>query len=199
MKIAVVLLSAAFAVLYPLFIHLGIAHVAPQHLAILVLVIAVLRLLVTRKRKSLNLKAFTPFVLVGLASAVIVFFSNNALLLLHIPTLVNLGLFIVFLRSYFRPPTVIENFARMEYPVMPENAVRYCARVTLVWSASLLLCTCICFYLAQFGSRSTWLVWSSVGIYTYHGIVFGVEYLVRRTKTPGFDRAIEEMRAAEQG
>lgn len=199
MKILIVLLSAAFAVLYPLLIHMGVDYVAPQHLAILVVLVAGLRLYLVRKRKSMNLRAFMPFVLVGLGSAVIVFFTDNALVLLHIPTFVNLGLFIVFLKSYLYPPTVIENFARMDYPVMPANAVRYCSRVTLVWSASLLLCTCTCFYLAQFGSRSAWLVWSSVGIYAYHGVVFGVEYLVRRTQIPAFDRALEDMRTAEQG
>ena len=193
MKRLVILISVCLAVLYPLFIHLGIDHVSPRLLALLLLAVVAIRALIALRSRGLNLKAFLPFVLIGVASALTVLLSDNARVLLHIPTLVNAGLCLVFLRSYFHPPTMIEHFARLEFPVMPANAIDYCRRVTLVWAASFLLCTAICFYLAQFGPRRLWLIWSSIGIYAYHGLVFGTEYLVRRRQVPKFEAAIAAM------
>lgn len=194
-------LSVAVAVLYPAMIHWGIVHGKASYLAMTWLAILAVRLSVVVRKEGFSAKPYLPLVGIAIASAGLAAFALfvDARVLLHIPTAVNLMLFLHFSYSYCHPPTIVETFARADFPVMPENALKYCERVTLVWCGALLLGAGVSYLLAQHGSRRTWIAWSSAGIYVYYGIIFGVEFIYRQSRIPGFQQALEAMTASDAG
>ena len=191
-----ILVGIVGALGYPLLIYLTLDHVSPKLLSgILVLLIAA-RLLVVKMKKTgkrVPMKAILPFVGVSAISAALVFFLNDNRILLYIPSLVSLMLAGVFTHSILRPPTIIEHFAEMDFPVLPPGAARYCRKVTYVWVGIFLTNAASCFAAARYAPREVWLGWTTVGIYVFMALCFGIEYLVRRTKVRVFDAELEAM------
>ncbi len=118
--------------------------------------------------------------------------SNSELLFLLLPGCVTVALAGVFIYSLVNPPSMIETFARMSMPDLGERDVRYCRRVTGVWSVFLLLNSLVIFGLAEavqngtelFGSspRFLWTLYAGVVSYVLIGLLFAGEYLYRKWK-----------------
>jgi uncharacterized membrane protein len=123
----------------------------------------------------------------------VVWITDDSRFVLQIPTLANLGFLGIFVSSLIFPPNMIERFARQEFSVMPDNAIRYCRVVAICWCFVIGLNTGICAWLAYFGPHKTWLAWTTLGSYIFLGTVFAVEYLIRMRFKPSFDVAVEAM------
>lgn len=183
---------------YPVLLYLGVTRLQPRVLAMVVIAIALLRFLFFRKasfaKKARNL---VPFLAVGLGVAGIVLITDNSHVLLQVPAIVNIGLLGVFIHSAFHPPNMIERFAREDYPVMPQNAIRYCRKVFLIWCTVFLLNAGICSYLGIAGPHRIWLLWTTIGMYVFMGLVFGIEFMIRMQKKSAFDAALAAMQHAQ--
>lgn len=161
-------------VLYPLGVYLAMGHVAPQWLAVLLVLLAVLRALVTRQR-------FWWAVASGAAVlALAAWWQGDALAVKLYPVLVNAVLLVVFLVSLRHPPTVVERLARLTEPDLPAAGVRYTRKVTVVWCAFFVANGAAAAYTAAFSSDATWALYNGLIAYVLMGCLMGSEWLVRQ-------------------
>ena len=126
---------ALVIIAYPLIIYFGLNHFEARLIACALIGLALLRFIIAKK--SDNIAAQLPqgtlvigaLLLVGLATLA----TNSAILLKYYPVCVNALMFAVFFVSLFRPPSVIEQFARIKTPNLPKAGVLYTRKVTMVW------------------------------------------------------------------
>jgi uncharacterized membrane protein len=81
---------------------------------------------------------------------------------------------------------MIENFARMVKPDLPEAEVRYCRSLTKVWAAYLIAIGLGGLALAAFAPVSLWAAYAGGVSYALVGLLFAVEYVVRKAKFRDF-------------
>ena len=96
------------------------------------------------------------------------------------PVFMNVTMFLAFAMTLWKPPSMIERFARISDPDLDGHGVIYTRYVTLVWMGFFVVNGSIALWTALHG---TWLQWGAYngGIsYALAGTLMGVEYLVRR-------------------
>lgn len=180
-----VFFAAAF-VAYPVLVYLGLLYFDARAVAVLLILLAAARLaFATRSTRRLEgHSAFTPQLLFALATATaigfLVLLSGSSDYLLFYPVCINGLMLVLFVLSLLRPPTIIERFARLQDPALPESAVRYTRNVTIVWCLFFVLNGSAALYTALFTSLETWTLYNGSIAYGLMGALFAVEYLVRR-------------------
>lgn len=171
----------AVSVLTPVWVFAGLHWWEPRWVAGLVLLLLVLRARhqVKTVLGSLAWPDWAAIVLLlGLALAAAL--SNSELLLRLYPAGVNLGFFMVFFRSLYVPPTMIERFARVQTSVLSPEAVAYTRRVTQVWCGFFILNGALAVYTALATSRKVWALYNGGIAYALMGLLFGAEWWTRR-------------------
>ena len=104
--------------------------------------------------------------------------------LLAYPSLVNAALFVHFAWS-LRTVPIAERFARLEARDPSEldaEALRYCRRVTVVWCAFFVVNGGIATLLAGWAPRNVWAVYTGGISYVLVGLLFAVEYVIRKAR-----------------
>lgn len=160
-------------VLYPVVVYASIGRLAPQWLALLLVVLAVVRAL-TAHEKFWWLAAAGAAVL-GLAA----WMGDNALMVKLYPVWVNAVMLAVFAYSLVNPPTVVERLARLQEPDLPESGVRYTRKVTLVWCLFFVLNGSAAAITAFFYSDAVWAFYNGLLAYVLMGCLMGGEWLLR--------------------
>lgn len=187
---------------YPLLIYWGLPRLQPRVLALLLLGMVVARLLMLRGTGRAGLRRLLPLGMAMAAIAMLVLVTNSAELLLWQPTLINLVLLLSFGYTLWRPPSMIERFARLSEPVLPAVAIRYTRRVTVAW----------CLFFLVNGSIATWTVvqdqvgdplqvwtlYNGLLAYLLMGLLGLGEYLVRQTVRGRHRSAATDLAEADQ-
>lgn len=161
-------------VLYPLGVYLAMGRVAPQWLAVLLVMLAVLRAVATRQR-------FWWAVASGAAVlALAAWWQGDALAVKLYPVLVNAVLLVVFVVSLRHPPSAVERLARLSEPDLPPSGVRYTRKVTVVWCIFFVANGAAAAYTAAFSSDAAWALYNGLIAYVLMGCLMGSEWLVRQ-------------------
>jgi len=163
------------AVLYPLLIYFGLQTVDPRWLTLLVLLLAARHIM--GKFFPPALRAAWGFCVLLLVGITLVTGSEAGLLLY--PVLMNALMFMLFFGSWLKPPTVIETFARMREPQLPERAIAYTRKLTLVWCAFFVANGAIALLTLRL-SREWWTLYNGLISYLLLGTLFFGELLFRR-------------------
>lgn len=175
-------LRAAPFVVYPLIVYFALEYVQVKFLGVALLAILLLRYRgqMHHLASGMNRSAWLALlVMVAFASAV--WFSNNESLLRLYPALLNFMCLAAFAFTLFRPPSMIERFARIQRGApLPPEAVRYTARVTWVWCAFFVLNGAFATYTAIYASRETWALHNGFIAYCLVGALIMGEWIVRR-------------------
>ena len=121
--------------------------------------------------------------------AVAIFFSllgaafDDSRFLLLLPSATQLGFAGVFAASLRRPRVpLVEQFARMQKKDLPDEEVRYCRSVTVVWAGYLSACAAVGLVLAWAASPVIWAIFTGAGSYVAVGILFGAEFAYRKVR-----------------
>ncbi len=96
------------------------------------------------------------------------------------PVFMNITMLLAFGVTLWKPPSMIERFARIRDPDLDARGVVYTRYVTMVWMAFFVVNGSIALWTALHG---TWLQWGAYngGIsYALAGCLMGIEYIVRR-------------------
>ena len=96
------------------------------------------------------------------------------------PVAISLVAAAVFGGSLIAPPSLIEQIARLQEPDLPEEGQAYCRKVTLVWTAWLLLDGLIAGLLGWTGQDSAWAIWTGIVAYAVMALLFLGEIAIRR-------------------
>jgi uncharacterized membrane protein len=101
------------------------------------------------------------------------------------PAFMNAAMLLAFAQTLISPPSMIERFARLVEPDLPESGVRYTRAVTWIWVGFFIVNGAIAGYTAVYSSWETWTLYNGVVAYVAMGALFLGEFLVR----PFFRRA----------
>lgn len=169
---------SALGVLYPVLVLVGLRYLPPA--AIVGALSAVLAL-----RLALGNRGSAEIVL-GIAVAISVALLGVSPMLairLH-PVLMSLGFAALFLHSLWSPPVMIERFARLAEPDLPEAARPYLRKVTIAWILFLLANAAVAAWTVLYGTIGQWTLYNGFISYLLMGVMFGGEYLVRQRIRP---------------
>jgi uncharacterized membrane protein len=95
------------------------------------------------------------------------------------PLFMNAAMLAAFAHTLWKPPSMIERFARLVEPDLPEAGVRYTRKVTWVWCAFLLINGAIALWTALYATLEVWALYNGLIAYVLMGTLFGAELLVR--------------------
>lgn len=168
------LLLGVVTLAYPVVVYLSLGHFEPRWLALLLLAIALVRLGLGRTVATWGVVA------VALSLAVLTWVGNALMPIKLYPVAVNAFMLVMFAATIVRPPSAIERLARLREPDLPEVAVAYTRKVTLVWCAFFLLNGCIALATALWGTEAQWTLYNGAIAYVLMGVIAAIEWLVRK-------------------
>lgn len=169
------LLGGVATVLLPAAIYLGLQYASPRWIALILLLVAGVRLL------TINAKTPALFgALLALAMLMILTASTNSEIgLLAYPVLINLIMLIVFAASLFSQQTIVERLARLEEPTLSTAAVNYTRNVTWAWVLFFILNGTVAAS-TIFMNREVWAFYNGFFSYILMGAMFIGERIIRK-------------------
>ncbi len=167
-------LLGVVTVAYPVVVYLSLGHFEPRWLALLLLAIALVRLGLGRTVAAWGVVA------VALSLALLTWLGNALMPIKLYPVAVNAFMLVMFGSTIVRPPSAIERLARLSEPDLPEVAIAYTRKVTLVWCAFFFINGCIALATALWGTEAQWTLYNGGIAYVLMGLIAGVEWLVRK-------------------
>lgn len=176
-NIGLVLLLAA----YPVIVYFGLEYFDTRYVAAGLLAIAVLRLvLVQRSVGWLGRMPQGNIVALMMAAVCIhVLIVGSSQTLTYYPVLMNGLMFILFFTSLIRPPSIIEQFARIRTPDLPESGIAYTRKVTMIWCGYFVLNGSMAFFTSVATDLEVWAAYNGGISYALMGILFVGEYFIR--------------------
>lgn len=177
-RVATVVLGIA----YPIVVYVGLSRLSVRAVSLVLLAMLLLSALARAQglERTRLRSAFVPMLPTALLSVIAGALDRQWALLL-VPVLVNLGLLATFATS-LRPGAVpmVERFARLREPELPEGGVAYCRAVTKVWIGFFVVNATISAALALWAPLPWWTLWCGGLAYACIGLVFAIEMAVRR-------------------
>jgi uncharacterized membrane protein len=171
----------ALLVLYPPAVYFGLQYLQPRLFGLLLALLLALRWWTLRHRLQQGAaRRLLPVLWAGGACALVALAADSAAALRLLPVAIALISLITFGYTLWRPPSMIERFARVFEPDFPARAVAYARRVTQVWCLFFLLNGSVALYTALYASLAFWTLYNGFIAYVLMGLVFLVEYLVRQ-------------------
>jgi uncharacterized membrane protein len=172
------LLAGLGLILYPLLVSLGLDYWGVRSMAVVLLLLACARLAVSRWLGLPSGNAVWLVVAVVIVAAVTLA-TGSVIGLKAYPVVVNILMLALFAFSLWRPPSMIERFARLREPDLPAAAIPYTRKVTMVWCGFFVVNGVIA-SATVFASDQVWAVYNGLVAYGLMGLLFAGEYLVRR-------------------
>jgi uncharacterized membrane protein len=91
----------------------------------------------------------------------------------------NASMLAAFAQTLWRGPSMIERFARLVEPELPECGVRYARTVTWIWVLFFIVNGAIAVWTALYATWTAWTLYNGLIAYIAMGVLFGGEWLVR--------------------
>ena len=176
---------------YPLAIYAALLWFEPRWVAAVVVTLILIRW----RGRALGVFAGLSWlshavIAASLALSIGAAVANDETLLRLYPAGISLTLLVLFGISLRQPPTLVERMARlarMARPTqreLPDDAVRYCRRVTEVWCVFFAVNAAISIWSALAASREVWALYNGFLVYLAMGTLFAGEWLLRRHLFP---------------
>lgn len=164
---------------YPLLIYFGLRVLEPRVLGGLLALLFILRQRKASAKFFRDTATTEKLLLLGfLALSLAIIASNSELLLRTYPAVMSFGMLVLFSTTLFRPPSMIERFARLSRPDLPPDRVLYTRRVTQIWCAFFVINGAIAMA-TIFASREIWALWNGLLSYIAMGTLFVGEKIFR--------------------
>ena len=175
--------ATLLVVVYPLLVYVGLTRLDARSLGLLLLLLLLPPHLVRAWRSGReHLLALLPLP-AGIAALLLVAAAvDDRRLVLALPVLINLVLLGNFAASLRGRVTAIERFARMQVADLSAEEVVYCRKVTALWCVFFAANAVLTATLALAAPVSVWAVWTGAGAYLLVGLLFSIEYVVRKAR-----------------
>lgn len=170
-------LAAVVGLAYPLLVFLALPHISARALLAPALGLIGLRLLGVK-----GLTAYGATVSLLLAGGVLILLGIFApeLAIRAYPVVMSLAAASVFGLSLLNGPSLVEQIARRQTPGLPDAAILYTWRVTLVWTVFLTANALAAAALAVWGTLAQWTLWNGLLSYLAAGLLMAVEWTIRQ-------------------
>jgi len=166
----------AIGVVYPFVIYFGLRILPPGFFAIGLLALLGLRLALGRKQSN---RSTLPHLFAAVVLLILIARSPIVGLKAY-PVLVSLALAAAFAYSLVRPPTIVEQLARLRHPDLPLEVNSYLRKVTIAWLMFFLVNAAISALTAISGSMKIWTLYNGFISYVAIGVMFAAELLIRQ-------------------
>ncbi|WP_299493307.1 hypothetical protein [uncultured Shewanella sp.] len=160
---------------YPIAVYFGLNYLPQGSIALLLCGFLVLRLLINKQK----LKSLILPILAGIVLTMSSYIAKMNDWLLYYPVVISTCMLLLFAHSLKWGPSIIERLARLKEPDLPDSAIPYLNKVTLIWCSFFIVNGTIAYYTAQFASLSTWTLYNGLISYVLMGILFAGEWLYR--------------------
>jgi len=193
MRVALAVLRTLLVVGYPAALYLGISHLDARTLGLVMLGLLLpnlaLRLAAAapEQRRAVLRLPLSLALLVGVGAAL-----GEPRFFLALPVLVNLTLLANFAASLRGPVSLVERYARMQDPALPDNERGYCRQVTRAWCWFFVVNASVCAVLAVAAPVAWWALYTGVLAYILVGLGFTIEYIVRKRTFRRFGDSLPE-------
>jgi len=164
--------------MYPFAVYIGLNNISAEYLAFILITLVLVRVYLVRSNLK-KLPWVLPAAMLGISAIVLSAVTDSTLGFKLYPLAINFAMLIVFAFSYVKPPTVIETFARLTEKDLAPPAIKYTAKVTLIWCLFFIVNGLVSLYTAVFTSLDIWMIYNGFISYVMMGILMSVEYLVR--------------------
>ncbi len=179
-KIAFKVVDIVLAILWPFVVLYLVYQDKVQLMSFLLFGYFIVRYLILsrtlQKNKQLALMlSATGIVLCGLSAL-----FKNYQALLYYPVVVNITLLGVFGYSLYRPPSMIERFARLQQSDLTPFGQRYTFRVTQIWCLFFIINGSLALFSVLWGDMVLWAWWNGFISYLLIGCLLVGEWLIRK-------------------
>jgi len=166
---------------YPAIVYFGLRHFDARFIAPVLLVLALVRWLMAKRGKGIAPHMPHANIVIGasIVLAIATGLSNSQIYLEYYPLFMNIAMFALFSGSLLHPPSVVERIARLSDPDLPENAIAYTRKVTMVWCVFFIFNGSMALSTVLFDDLAIWAFYNGFVSYTLMAILFGGEYLLR--------------------
>jgi uncharacterized membrane protein len=169
---------AGFSVLYPV-IAIVLIHAAGPGAALVLLLVVLGARIALPALQNVPISLGIALLPVLAAVAAVGAFDRPLAIRLY-PVFMNAAMLSVFAVTLWRPPSMIERFARIVAPDLPQSGVRYTYKVTIVWVVFFALNGAVAMWSALQSGWAMWTLYNGFLSYVAAGALFLGEYLVRR-------------------
>lgn len=164
-------------VLYPFVVFGGVHYFSPRSVALALILLLILRFVITTPS---GLPKWTY--LLALIPLVPSWWLDSSFFLRWQPVIVNASLGFVFALTLWKGTPLVERFARLKRPDLPQEGVLYCRKVTQIWVVFLFLNGGMALYTTLFCRFEIWALYNGLIAYILMGALGLGEWLVRRKK-----------------
>lgn len=178
------ILGIGLVAAYPVAIWGGLSLHSNRWVGLILIAILAAGLLVRLRWSSkAEFQEFRNLIASLITLAMLSVLFDDSRFLLFMPTMVNGVVLVAFGSSLMegRIP-MIERFARMIHRNISPERVLYCREVTKAWCVFFVFNVLITAWIAMFASLRTWALYTSVIAYILTGMMFAVEYAIRKIR-----------------
>lgn len=179
MKRLINLIIVLLVCCYPFAIYFGLNHFPLRYIALALAFIFLLRYIITKPQSHRSRKPIIFATAIGLIACVAVIITNQSFAIRLYPVMMSLFMFALFFYSLSHPPTVIERLARLKTKALPDDAIDYLWKVTIVWCCFFVVNGAIALWTVLFASLATWTLYNGLLSYLLMGCLFIGELLFR--------------------
>lgn len=123
---------------------------------------------------------FAPLTVVALVCGGLGAIRQDELWLKFYPVLMSLGTLAVFAWTLKFPPSMIERFARLHEPDLPESGVRWTRKVTQIWCGFFVINALFAFLTVVIGNDTWWALYNGFISYVFMGVLLLGEFILRK-------------------
>jgi uncharacterized membrane protein len=171
-------LLAGVSILYPLTAALAVRWLGPGWVVLALCALLAARALIKPARRAVP-APLTLGLLAVAATIGLVALRDQTLAVRLYPACMNAAMLAAFGASLIKGPSMIERFARIAEPELPETAVAYTRRVTWVWVGFFIVNGSIAAWTAFYADWSLWTLYNGLITYIAIGALFVGELLTR--------------------
>lgn len=181
MRVVLAVVRALIVIGYPAALYFGVSRLDPRSLGLVMLGLLLPNLALrvwaapAEQRRAVVRLPLALAGLVGLGAAL-----AEPRFYLALPVLVNLTLLANFAASLRGPVSLVERYARLQEPELPEGGPAYCRKVTAWWCWFFAANAAACAGLAAAAPVSWWALYTGILAYILVGFGFTLEFLVRK-------------------
>lgn len=161
-------------ILYPFLVGWGLSQGHLLWVSAILIALGVVRLLSKGNPLLFPLTGFA--ILCGGLSLIL---KDHAWLKMY-PVFMSVGAGIIFASTLIKPPSMIERFARLVEPDLPESGVIWTKKVTVVWCIFFVLNAAIALSTVLFAPMRVWVIYNGFISYILMGILFLGEFILRK-------------------
>lgn len=178
-KIPLKILSVVLLIMYPICIYFGLKHLSVFFLAPIIIVICLIRLVTLEVNVKELLWVMRIILTLTIFLSVLALIMKSVSWMLYYPVLVNIVMLATFSYSLISPPSMIECFARLQHPNLPEEGVLYTRKVTQIWCAFFVLNGTISIITTQLNIEY-WTLYNGLISYILMSLLFVGEWIYRK-------------------